>query len=34
MSIMEAKMGEKNFDTLISLLEKANNILLEEKHNG
>jgi len=34
MSVLEAKMGEKDFDKLISLLETANQIILEEKSNG
>ena len=34
MSVLETKMGEKDFDKLISLLETANQILLEEKNNG
>lgn len=34
MSVLEAKMGEEDFDRLVSLLETANKILLEEKSNG
>ena len=34
MSILESKMGEKDFDELVGLLEKANEILLEVKNNG
>lgn len=34
MSVLEAKMGGQRFDELISLLETANEILLEEKNNG
>ena len=34
MSVLEAKMGEEDFDRLVSLLETANEILLEEKSNG
>lgn len=34
MSVLEFKMGEKNFEELINLLKMANEILLEEKCNG
>lgn len=34
MSVLETKMGETKFDALIDLLERANEILLEEKNNG
>ena len=33
-SILETKMGKKDFDEFIDLLKKANDILLEEKNNG
>lgn len=33
-SMLEREMGEKSFQELIVLLEKANHILLEEKNNG
>lgn len=34
MSILQDKMGSEHFEVLLSLLEQANNILLEEKTNG
>lgn len=34
MTVLEARMGEKRFDALISLIQTANEILLEEKNNG
>lgn len=34
MEILNSKMGTDNYKKLIDLLEKANNILLEEQNNG
>lgn len=34
MSVLNVKLGNKDFDELIRLLERANEILLEEKSNG
>lgn len=34
MSLLRDKMGRRDFESLVSLLTKANSILLEEKNNG
>jgi len=34
MELLSQKLGTRDFDKLITLLEKANSILLEEKNNG
>lgn len=34
MELLKGKMGAGDFDALVSLLEKANQILLEEKEHG
>jgi len=34
MELLRQKLGAKDFDNLITLLEKANALLLEEKNNG
>lgn len=34
MELLRQELGTKDFDNLITLLEKANNVLLEEKNNG